>query len=207
MILKVGLTGGIASGKSTIGRILRELGATVVDADDIVRQLYQPGQRGYELLRRFYGDQILTSDGAIDRVRLSEIAFADPDAANTLNALIHPIVVEEEHRRMRERELEGGPDEIIVVEATLLLESGGKKRYDRIVVVDVEPEEQVRRGVARGMDEGEVRRRMARQLPREERLAAADYVLSSEGSLEETRSRTEELFRKLQDDLEQKKTA
>ncbi|HEX2059731.1 MAG TPA: dephospho-CoA kinase, partial [Thermoanaerobaculia bacterium] len=160
MILRVGLTGGIASGKSTIVRMLADLGCVTVDADRIVARLYEPGQAGHEALVRTYGHEILLPDGAIDRKKLSDIAFSHPDEARKLNALIHPIVIAEQARMMAEVEARG-EDAIFVVEATLLLEAGGKQRYDRIVVVDVLPEVQIARAVGRGMPREEVLRRMA----------------------------------------------
>ncbi|MCM2313523.1 MAG: dephospho-CoA kinase [Thermoanaerobaculia bacterium] len=203
MILRVGLTGGIASGKSTVASILGELGCVVIDADGVVRDLYRPGMAGHRALVGRYGDAVLRDDGEIDRPRLSAIALATPEGASELNALIHPLVIEEQERRIRAADI--GRDTIVVVEATLLLESGGRQRFDRIVVVDLDPEEQVRRGTARGMSEEEVRLRMSRQMPREWRAAQADYVLSSAGTIHETRARTEALFDSLLADLERKK--
>lgn len=177
MILRVGLTGGIASGKSTIARMFAALGCIVLDADALVAELYRPGQAGHQALLRTYGSDILRPDGEVDRQKLANVAFADEASARKLNALIHPLVMEEEARR------QPAGDGIYVVEATLLLEAGGQQRYDRIVVVDVDPETQVARGVARGMAREEVERRIRHQLPRAERLAAADYVIDNSGDL------------------------
>jgi len=200
VILRVGLTGGIASGKSTVAKILGELGCVVIDADDVVRELYRPGAAGHRALVARYGSSILRADDEIDRPRLSAIGLATPEAAKELNALIHPLVIEEENRRMAVRD--GAGDTIVVVEATLLLESGGRERYDRIVVVDLDPDEQVRRGTARGMNEAEVRLRISRQMSREQRAAQADYLVSSDGTLAETRARTEAVHRALLADLD-----
>ena len=199
MILRAGLTGGIASGKSTVARILGELGCVVIDADGVVRDLYRPGAAGHRALVERYGAQVLREDGEIDRPKLSALALGTPNGARELNELIHPLVIVEEQRRMNAAD--DGSDRVVVVEATLLLESGGRARYDRIVVVDLDPEEQVRRGTARGMEETEVRLRMSRQMPREERVAQADYIVSSEGSLSDTRARTEAVHRALLADL------
>jgi dephospho-CoA kinase len=205
MILTVGLTGGIASGKSTVAATMRSCGFEVVDADEVVARLYAPGGEGHERLVARYGDVIVDASGAIDRKRLSEIALATPETTSELNELIHPLVLEQERHWMEE--LARDPlDRVAVVEATLLLESGGKERYDRIVVVDVEPEEQLRRGTARGLPAGEVARRIARQLSRDERVAAADYVISSEGSVAETARRTRSVCEALLADLERKKS-
>jgi len=196
MILRTGLTGGIASGKSTIARIFASLGCITVDADQIVARLYQPGETGHEALVRTYGAGILLPDGAIDRRKLADVAFASDDAAKALNALIHPLVVAEEVRLMDETR-EG----IVIVEATLLIEAGGKDRYDRIVIVDVDPEIQLVRAVARGMSREDAARRIAHQMPREERLRHADYVIDNSGDLHAAEAETRRVFVALQRDL------
>ena len=196
MILRTGLTGGIASGKSTIARIFAKLGCIVVDADQIVTRLYQPGEAGHEALVRTYGSGILLPDGTIDRRKLADVAFASDEAAKALNALIHPLVVAEEVRLM-DATLKG----IVMVEATLLIEAGGKDRYDRIVIVDVDPEIQLARAVARGMSREDAARRIARQMPREERLRYADYVIDNSGDLSAAERETRRVFAALQGDL------
>lgn len=201
MILKVGLTGGIASGKSTVASLLGELGCTVVDADRIVADLYRPGRAGHEALVGEYGDEILLEDGSIDRVRLAEIAFASPESAERLNSLIHPLVIEAQEELI-ETEARRGGDRIFVVEATLLLESGGRARFDRIIVVDLDPELQVARAIARGMDPNDARRRMERQMPRHERLSQADYVIDNSRSFEQLELSVREVFARLRADLE-----
>lgn len=203
MILRVGLTGGIASGKSTVARLLRERGCFVIDADEIVRTLYQPGGAGHQKIVETYGSGVLAPDGTIDRPKLSEAALSTPEGAMQLNALIHPLVIAEQQRILAELE-RSGEDVIAVVEATLLIESGGRDRFDRIVVVDLEADEQLQRGVARGVSEDEMRRRMARQLGREERVRAADYVIHNHGSIEELVARTEEILESLRADLARK---
>lgn len=204
MILRVGLTGGIASGKSTVMRLLGEAGCITSDADALVAELYRPGAAGHRALVEAYGESILLTSGEIDRKRLADIAFADPSGARKLNALIHPIVIAEQERRLAEAE-RSGADAIFVIEATLLIESGGRARYDRIVVVDVRPEVQLARGVARGMPEEEVRRRMANQMAREERLRHADYVIDNNGDLEQCKRETRRVYELLQRDLAAKK--
>lgn len=201
MILKVGLTGGIASGKSTVASLLGELGCTVVDADRIVTELYRPGRAGHDALVGEYGRDILLEDGSIDRVRLAEIAFASPESAARLNSLIHPLVNEAHEELIRTEALRGG-DRIFVVEATLLLESGWRARFDRVIVVDLDPELQVARAVARGMDPTDARRRMERQMPRDERVAQADYVIDNSGSPQQLEVAVREVFDRLRNDLE-----
>jgi dephospho-CoA kinase len=197
MILRVGLTGGIASGKSTIARMFASLGCHVVDADEIVAQLYKPGEAGHEALVRTYGAGILLPDGAIDRRKLADVAFATDESAKALNALIHPLVIAEEARLMDEETREG----IVIVEATLLIEAGGKDRYDRIVIVDVDPETQLARAFARGMSRNEAARRIAHQMPRAERLRYADYVIDNSGDLRAAETETARVFEALQRDL------
>ncbi|HYH09090.1 MAG TPA: dephospho-CoA kinase [Thermoanaerobaculia bacterium] len=204
MILRVGLTGGIASGKSTVVRMLAGLGCITVDADQIVARLYRPGERGHEAIVRTYGEAVLLPDGEIDRQKLADVAFAAPEEARKLNALIHPIVIEEQARIFREAE-ERGEDAILIMEATLLLEAGGKARYDKIVVVDVEPDVQIARGIGRGMTREEVKRRMANQMPREQRLAAADYVINNSGNEQSALAGATRVYDLLRRDLETKK--
>lgn len=203
MILRVGLTGGIASGKSTVASMFAELGAITIDADKVVAHLYQPGNAGHRALVATYGQSILTADGQIDRVKLSATAFSSADEAKKLNSLIHPIVMAEEARMAEELAASRG-DAIVIVEATLLLEAGGKGRYDRIIVVDVPPELQLVRAVGRGMIEDEAARRMAHQMPRDERLAAADYVIVNSGDREETRRAVGEIYEALREELVQR---
>jgi len=203
VILHAGLTGGIASGKSTIARMFADLGCTTVDADAIVSDLYRPGAAGHEALVRTYGAGILEVSGEIDRRKLSGVAFATPEAARQLNALIHPLVLAEEKRMLAA--MPAGQDRIVMVEATLLIEAGDLERYDKIIVVDVTPEVQIARGVARGMSREEVARRIAHQLPREERLRHADYVVDNSGDVDHARAEVGRVYSGLRADLEKKK--
>jgi len=200
MILRTGLTGGIASGKSTIARFFAALGCVIVDADQIVARLYQPGEAGHEALVRTYGRGILLEDGTVDRRKLAGIAFASEESAKALNALIHPLVAAEEIDWMAAEEQKPG-DRIVIVEATLLIEAGGEERFDRIVVVDVDPETQLARAVARGMTREEAARRIAHQMPRYERLQHADYVIDNSGDLQAAEAETKRVYEALQRDL------
>jgi dephospho-CoA kinase len=204
VILRVGLTGGIASGKSTIVRMLAGLGCITVDADAIVARLYRPGEAGHEAIVRTYGREILLPDGEIDRKKLADVAFSSAEESQKLNGLIHPIVIAEQARLFREAE-DRGEDAIYVVEATLLIESGGRQRFDRIVVVDVDPEVQVARAVGRGMTAEEAKRRIAHQMPREERLRHADYVIDNSGDEHAALAETTRVYNLLRGDLETKK--
>ena len=206
MILRVGLTGGIASGKSTVARTLAGLGCVVVDADAVVSRLYRPGEAGYEALVGAYGREILRADGEIDRPKLAAIAFVDDESAKRLNALIHPLVIDQEEdiiggeaRRFPDR------DRIVVVEATLLLESGGRKRYDKIVVVESEPHLQIDRAVRRGMQRDDAQRRSARQMAAADRRRHADYVIENNGDIGTLERETMRVYDKLRGDLQDKK--
>jgi dephospho-CoA kinase len=196
MILRVGLTGGIASGKSTVGRHLAERGATVIDADHVVHDLYRPGRPGHTALVDLYGQTILTPEGEIDRPALSRAALSTPSGAETLNRLIRPLVMDEVARRIEALETKG-EDRIVVFEATLLLEAGAKALWDRVIVVDTDPETQVARAVRRGLSEEEARTRLSRQMDREARLSDADYVIDSSGPVSETLARTDEVWAEL----------
>lgn len=203
MILRVGLTGGIASGKSTVRALLGELGCYVVDADRLVADLYQPGRAGHTALVETYGRGILREDQTVDRVKLSNLAFATPEGAKQLNALIHPLVLQSTIELLDEHE-QTHPDGIAVVEATLMIESGSSKLYDKLVIVDVTPEVQIERGVARGLPREEVTRRLANQLPREDRLRHADYIIDNSGDVARLESETRSVYAHLVADLAQK---
>jgi dephospho-CoA kinase len=202
VILRVGLTGGIASGKSTVRALLAELGAHTMDADKLVAQLYEPDRAGHAALRAAYGDGILREDGSIDRAALANIAFATPAEAKKLNALIHPLVI-----AATEEWIRGFEEGIVVVEATLMIESGGRQRYDRLVIVDVDPAVQIERGIERGLAREEVLRRIANQLPREERLRHADYVVDNSGDRAALERETARVYESLLADLAAKKRA
>lgn len=208
MILRVGLTGGIASGKSTVAQTLAGLGCLTIDADSIVARLYRPGEPGYQALLRSYGEEILGADGEIDRAKVARIAFVSDEAAKKLNALIHPLVIDEEEQQIAsEAQRFPDRDRIVVVEATLLLEAGGRKRYDRIVVVDCDPAAQIERAVARGMERRDAELRMARQMSRAERSRLADYIIRNDGDLRALENETCAVYEKLRGDLADKKSA
>lgn len=204
MILRVGLTGGIGSGKSTVARLLENEGCDVIDSDRIVGELYAPGEAGWRAIRDEYGEQVLAADGTIDRAKLSTAALETPEGAARLNSLIHPLVIERQSEWLASLEADGG-DHVAVIEATLLLESGGAARVEKIVVVSAAESLQVQRAAARGLPEGEVRRRISRQMGSREREKAADYVVRNDGSLDELQQRVSELAAALRRDLEKKK--
>lgn len=179
-MLKVGLTGGLASGKSTVAARLREHGLPVLDADLVVRELYAPGGAGAAAISSTYGPELLGEDGAVDRPKLAALVFGDPEAVAKLNALIHPLV----HRAQADwfHELESNGKGIGVVEATLLIESGGRSRFDVLVTVSAPASVRLERAVARGGNRDDLAKRIAAQMPDEAREKVADIVLRSTGS-------------------------
>lgn len=196
-MLRVGLTGGIASGKSTVAARLRELGVPVLDADRLVRDLYEPGRPGAEAVADEFGPDLLDERGAVDRPRLSALAFADPAAVARLNARIHPLVRIETDRWLAAREAEGHP--AAVVEATLLVENNGRERYDFLVAVSAPEETRLARALRRdpASTRDSVLARIRAQLPDEARNAACDVVIPSTGTVDELRARVDALAPRL----------
>ena len=193
---RVGLTGGVASGKSTVSAILAELGAVVIDADVLAREVVAPGTKGLAAVVEEFGPEVLGPDGGLDRPRLGALVFADPGRRRALEAIIHPLV----RARAAELEAEAAPGTLVVHDIPLLAETGQAGGFDAVVVVDVPPEVQVERMVGiRGMSEDEARARIAAQAAREDRLAVATYVVDNTGSLEELRARVEEVYAALAD--------
>ena len=201
-MLKVGLTGGIAAGKSVVGEMFAALGANVIQADQISHQLMQPGETVYEEVVRHFGANILNPDGNVNRSRLAELAFGSkPSRVEELNQIVHPAVIRRQQEWM-EQVGRRDPHGVAVVEAALILEAGMAQNLDRLVVVTCRPEQRVERWARRlKVDQEtarlEVARRMAAQLPDEEKIKAADYVIDNSGSLDETRRQVEEIFGKL----------
>jgi dephospho-CoA kinase len=205
-VLKVGLTGGIAAGKSAVGEMLAALGAHVIQADRIAHQLMQPGEPVYQEVVRHFGLEILDPSGAVNRARLAEKAFGADSRVRELNQIVHPAVIRRQEEWM-EQVGQSDPRAIAVVEAALLLEAGAGKRFDRLIVVTCEPEQRFQRWAQRlQVDEEtarrEVTRRMAAQLPDEEKIKAADYVIDNSGSLDETRRRVREIYTRLKKEAE-----
>ena len=208
-MLKVGLTGGIASGKSVVGEMLAGMGAHVVQADILAHELMQPGQPVYEEVVRRFGRGILEADGRVNRPRLAQAAFGNPATGRAsrikeLNQIVHPAVINKQDEWMAEvgrRE----PGAVTVVEAALILEAGAAERFDRLIVVTCQPEQRVRRWSRKmRIDEesarAEVSRRMSAQLPDEKKIEAADYVIDNSGSLDDTKRQVSEVFAKLREE-------
>jgi dephospho-CoA kinase len=205
-MLRVGLTGGIASGKSVVGEMFVQLGAELIEADRIAHELMQPGQAVYAEVVRKFGLEILDPDGTVNRPRLAEAAFGRPgdktkSRIQELNSIVHPAVLTRQERWMDEVGAQN-PNAIAIVEAALLLEAGARKQFKRIVVVTCKNEQRVERVAARlkidlEKARGEVARRMAAQWPDEKKIAAADYMIDNSGSLDATQAQVREIFRKL----------
>jgi dephospho-CoA kinase len=189
--VQVGLTGGIGSGKTTVTDELERLGAVIVDSDVLAREVVAAGTEGLAAVVAAFGPEVLGPDGEMDRAKVAEIVFHDPDARATLNAIVHP--------RVRERAAEliraAGPEAIVVQAVPLLVEVGLANAFDVVVVVDVDPEVALDRLVhGRGMDPADARARIAAQADRATRLAAADVVLDNSGDRDAIRARVQELW-------------
>jgi dephospho-CoA kinase len=195
-MLRYGLTGGIASGKSTVAAILRELAFPVLEADRMAHRVIEPGQPAYDEVRTIFGDAILGPDRRIDRGRLAAIVFDDREKLNQLNAIIHPRVEQEMVRQFAELE-SSGKHAAAFIEAALIFEAGLHRKLDGVVVVSCLPEQQITRLIERGVTEAEARRRIAAQMPVAEKLALAAEKIDCSGSLEETRLQVEALATKL----------
>ncbi|MFC6233552.1 dephospho-CoA kinase [Leucobacter soli] len=197
----IGLSGGIASGKSTIGRRLEELGAVRIDADQLARDVVQPGAPALERIRSAFGEHVIAADGALDREALGSLVFANPDALAELNGIVHPAVRELAQERIAAAEA-ADPAAIVVYEIPLLVETGahsdGTVRWDLIVIADAPAEKRERRLVElRGLSEEEAARRIASQADDDERRAAAGVLIDTSGSKEQTLQQVDALWRTL----------
>ncbi len=193
-MLRVGLTGGIGSGKSAVADLLAAHGAVIIDADLLARRAVEPGSPGLERVVEEFGPRMLTPQGDLNRPVLAEIVFSDPEARGRLNAIVHPEV----RRLAAVAEQAAQPDAIVVHVIPLLVETGQQDRFDLIVVVDVDPATQLRRVMGRdGIDRNRAQARIGAQASRQERLAAADLVIDNSGSLAELRGSVAELWQRL----------
>jgi dephospho-CoA kinase len=192
--MRVGLTGGVASGKSTVSAMLAELGAVVVDADVLAREVVAPGTDGLAEVVAAFGPEVLTAEGALDRPAVGAIVFADQEKRRVLEGIIHPRV------RARAAEIEAAAPEgaVVVHDIPLLTETGQAGSFDAVVVVDVPVETQVERRLSlRGMSPEDAQARVDAQASREERLAVATYVVDNTGTLEELRDRVHSVYAEL----------
>ena len=195
-MLKVGLTGGLASGKSFVGAALERLGCKLIEADKLGHEVLLPGGSAYSGVVKEFGRGILNPDFTIDRKRLALEVFAKKERLVTLNSLVHPEV------RKRTDELIAGysaadPDAIVVVEAAIHIETGGYKRFDRLILVVCEERQQIERAMERGATRAEALARLASQMPLAEKRKYADYVIDTSGAKEDTLEQTEEVYNSL----------
>jgi dephospho-CoA kinase len=196
-MLKIAITGGVGSGKSTVARMFRELGVPVIDADEVARAVVAPGQPAWHELRKAFGPEIFQEDGQLDRHRLSQWVFLDPEARRRLEAIVHPRVAAEIRSRLAQLEGQGTP--LVLVEVPLLFEAGLEKYYDRVIVVDAGEADQVRRLRDRDRrSEAEIAGILAAQLPLPEKVKKADFVVDNRGDLNLTLSQVKIILRELQ---------
>lgn len=189
--MRVGLTGGVAAGKSTVAAILRDLGAYVIDADVLARRVVERGSPGFAAVAQQFGDAVLTNDGDLDRGALGQIVFSDPDRRRALERIVHPLV----RALAAEMEAQAPPGIVVVHEIPLLVETGQESDFDAVIVVDAPVAVQVDRMIqSRGLSEEEARRRVAAQATRAERLSAATYVVENPGTYEDLRHRVTKVF-------------
>lgn len=193
-MLRVGLTGNIATGKSTVGAMFVELGCHLIDSDQISHQVYQPGTPVYEAIVAEFGKTILAPDGTIDRRILGDIVFKARQARARLNDLVHPAIIQRQREWLKDVEAED-PQAIAIVDAALMIEVGTYKNYDKLIVVTCTPEVQAERLRARsGLSEEQIEARIRSQMPPEEKVKYADFVIDNSGSLESTRRQVKKVF-------------
>ena len=193
----IGLTGGIGSGKSTVSKFLREFGITVVDADEISRELVRPGMPAWKDIVEKFGQDILLSDGTIDRAKLGKEVFASPEQLKRLNEITHPRIIGETKKRVSKLKL-NKPEIPIVVDAALLIESGYYKEMDKVLVVDADEELRVKRIMERDLlSIAEIKKRIQAQMPLKEKLKYADIVIDNNGTKENLKVQLRKICKKL----------
>ncbi len=196
-MLRVGLTGSIAVGKSFVTSVLAELGCRVVDADEVARRVVEPGSVGLRAVVEAFGEEVLNEDGTLDRKRLGALVFGDEERRALLNSLLHPLIMAAQDELLRRWE-EEDPRGVGVVDAALLIESGGYKRFDKLIVVHCRPEAQLERLMKRnGLSREDAERRVAAQMPQEEKLRYADFAIDTTEGFDEARRQTVEVFESL----------
>jgi dephospho-CoA kinase len=195
-MLKIALTGGPGSGKSTVARMFRELGAKVIDADEVAHGAVSPGQPAWEEVRREFGPDYFREDGSLDRAKMAELVFQDAGARQKLNAIVHPRVTGEIARRLKDLAARGA--HLVMVEVPLLFEAGLKKNFDMVIVVDAGEKEQIDRIAARdGRPAREAAGIIQAQWPLDAKKARADFVVDNRGSLTDTRDQVKKLWQRL----------
>ena len=201
-MLRVGLTGSIAVGKSFVASVLAELGCHVLDADKTAREVVEAGTPGLRAVVENFGPEVLQPDGTLDRARLAAIVFADEGARALLNSILHPAIIGAQDEQLRRWEAED-PQGIAVVDAALMIESGGYKRFDKLIVVHCHAEVQLQRLMLRNhLTREEALRRVASQMPQEEKKSFADYLIDTSEGFIRTRQETEDVYRALRELVE-----
>jgi dephospho-CoA kinase len=196
-MLRVGLTGSIAVGKSFVAGVLAGLGCHVLDADDAARRVVEPGTKGLRAVVEAFGAEVLNADGTLDRAELGKVIFGDEGKRQLLNSILHPLIIAEQDEALRRWESED-PRGIAVIDAALMIESGGYKRFDKLIVAHCRPEVQLERLMRRnGLSREEAERRIASQMPQDEKLLYADFSVDTSGTFDETKSQVEEVFKAL----------
>ncbi|MFW0112521.1 dephospho-CoA kinase [Rothia sp. CCM 9416] len=198
MVIHIGLTGGIGSGKSTVAQILVKLGATLIDADAIGRDLMQPGQPVFAEVVRVFGQGVLAKNGSLDRAALASLVFADESKREKLNSIVHPAIRVQAQRQRDKAAEKLGQSGVIVEDIPLLVETGQANRFDGVIVVEADPVERLRRLVElRGMSEADALARMNAQATDQERRALATWVIDNSGSLAETEEQVGRVYGKI----------
>ena len=196
-MLKVGLTGGIATGKSFVLGVLNELGCEVLDSDQTAREVVEPGQPAFEEIVAYFGEQVVTEDGRLDRVKLGAIVFSDAAKREKLNSIVHPKVYEAQARWLGEIDRRN-PQAVAIIDAALLVETGSYRRFDKLIVVYCEPEIQLERLMARNnLTREEAVARISSQMPSAEKLKFADFVINTSLGFEDTRRQVESPYKQL----------
>jgi len=204
-MLRVGLTGSIAVGKTFVAGVLAELGCHVLNADRTAREVVAPDSPGLKAVAEAFGREVLRTDGTLDRERLGAIVFADESQRERLNAILHPMIIAAQDQQLRRWETLD-PHGIGVVDAALMIESGGYRRFDNIIVVHCRPEIQLQRLMTRGnLTREEAEKRIASQMPQEEKKRYADYLIDSSLGFDDTRRQTVEVYRALRDAEEKRR--
>lgn len=196
-MLKVGLTGSIAVGKSAVCDIFAELGCHILDADRTAREVVKPGSEGLGLIVEAFGRDVLQPDGSLDRQKMGNLVFADGSKRQLLNSIVHPLVFDSQDRWLADLE-RLDPNGIAIVDAALMIESGGHKRFDQLIVVWCEPDVQLKRLMLRdGLTETQAISRINSQMSQDEKKKYADYLIDTTDGIERTRERVLEVFQKL----------
>ncbi len=203
-MLRVGLTGSIGVGKSFVAGVLAQLGCYVLDADDTAREVVTPGSVALQDVVAAFGTDIIQSDGTLDRSKLGTLVFADAHKRAVLNSILHPYIIAQQDRRLRDWEMKN-PDSVAIVDAALMIESGGYKRFDKLIVVHCRPEVQFQRLMMRNnLTRDEAEKRVHAQMSQEEKKKHADYLIDTSDGFDAARQRTHEVHGQLLAELERK---